>query len=186
LGGQAVAELDENGAKRTGIIYANGMKVANYSLVTYPSPHWVTLWCCTDPVTGGFATNGTPGEYVFPSQLDPLGADVTRPPEPLQQFEEPAYLNPHKDIFWPIEYTGGQTGELEIGMAEWEQRLQNTRDTIAARDAARRNDLITALLIMERNPNVGIQASGPGGSVTLWGRETAKNDTDPIRLAAGA
>jgi hypothetical protein len=100
-------------------------------------------------------------------------------------YEEPSYLNPNKDFLWPIAYEGGQTGELERGMTEWKQRLQNTRDTIAARDAARRGDLTTAQQIMELNPNVGIQATGPGGRVTLWGKEAAGFLTGLFEITGG-
>lgn len=71
-------------------------------------------------------------------QLDPLGADVTwPPPEPLP-FEEPSYLNPNKDYFWPLEYQWNDItlvvetrSQRDLAISDWEQRLQNTWDTIA-------------------------------------------------------
>jgi YD repeat-containing protein len=38
LGGQAVAELNEQGIKKQGSIYANGMKIANCDFYSYPTP----------------------------------------------------------------------------------------------------------------------------------------------------
>jgi hypothetical protein len=132
-------------------------------------------------VTGNQSLSNQTGAFgLGMSYLDPLGADVTNPPDPTV-YEEPSYLNPNKDFLWPIAYEGGQTGELERGMAQYEswmyariEAANNLAEDLAeVRAAAIRGDMTTVQKILERNPNIGIEASGPGGRVTLWGREAA-------------
>jgi hypothetical protein len=149
-------ELDENGAKKTSFIYANGMKVASVFLSAYPSPHWVTHWHHTNPVTGDSFKTGQASEYFGGQNLDPLGADVSTPPDPMT-FEEPSWLDPRKDFFWPVEYEANWTGEAERGMAEYASRVNADYDRRRAEYfwSTGRRDL--AMEIVARNPNVGLE-----------------------------
>jgi hypothetical protein len=94
-------------------------------------------------------------------------------------FEEPAYLDPKKNFFWPIEAQGGPTGEAAAGMAEYAARVNASYD----RDRAEyfwshgRRDL--AQEIVAKNPNVGIDYKIFGFGLdkpqtgTLWGSAAA-------------
>jgi hypothetical protein len=85
--------------------------------------------------------------------------DVTTDPALAQQYAPPIYTEPLRDLLNPLQIEGSWTGELESGMAEYEGRLQNTRDTIAAREAWKKGDRQTWEAILARNPNVGIEGT---------------------------
>lgn len=180
LGGQAVAELNENGARTKGFVYANGMKVTEYKLFTYPTTNWQAHWQHTDPLTGNHFESDQAGIYGYNmSYLDPLGADVTTEPPPAG-FEEPSYLDPNKDFFWPVEYqwnditlVGETRSQRDLAMS---QHI-DVMDMVSAREAWRRGDISTALGIIERNPNVGLEVRSfrVGETVTfsIFGRDAA-------------
>src|SRR5438094_2500829 len=71
---------------------------------------------CTNPVTGAVITTDANASYPTRQEPDPLGRDLVTPPD-VGVVSEPLGNNLIQQHSWPIEYTGGQTGELEIGMA---------------------------------------------------------------------
>jgi hypothetical protein len=137
----------------------------------------------TDPVTGSHFETGHSGSQYYPlgnRQLDPLGRDVTEPPDPLN-YEEPVYLNPQKDFFWPVEYqwnditlVGETRSQRDLAMSAWEQGMIDIQDKLRAEDAWKRGDQATWEKILANNPNVGIEEGGR----TLWGREASEFLTD--------
>jgi YD repeat-containing protein len=192
LGGQAIAEITEQGVVRKNFIYASGMKVAECTRYTYPTNYWDTVWQHTNPVTGSHFVTGHSGGSYYPwanRQLDPLGADVTEPPDPLQPIEEPSYLNPNKDFFWPLQYeanditlVGETRSQRDLAMSDWDQGMIAIQDKLRAEDAWKRGDQATWEKILANNPNVGIQEGGR----TLWGKEASDflNDQHDKMLAS--
>jgi len=101
LGGKVVAELDSTGYKRMGHIYAGGMEIATQTIWN-PGGGWHLSWTSTNPVTGTEYTTDE-NHYIGRKEIDPLGADVTNPPQAIPSPEEPPFFNPKFDHM-PLEY----------------------------------------------------------------------------------
>jgi YD repeat-containing protein len=181
LGGQVVAELDNTGYKRTGYIFVGGMRIARQD-VWNPGYGGQVFWLSTNPATGSEYSLDS-SRYVGRKELDPLGADVTNPPDHTL-VSEPSFYDPKFNLM-PIEYTGGPLDDsipdwyLNMANAEWDANQASNMYSIGRRDLAQ--------AILAHNPNVGIVASGHGvgllaeyagghvenGSLTLWGSDAA-------------
>ena len=155
LGGKTIEELNASGGWTSSPIYVNGMLVADYKPKLSSSYPDIMLWRHMDPVTGNSAWSGRVGETGGFSQIDPLGNDVTYPPDPLT-YEDPHYLDPNVETFWPMEMEWGPSQDFLDAMADYESRINANHD----RDQAEyfwshgRRDL--AIDIISQNPNVGI------------------------------
>ncbi len=57
-------------------------------------------------------------------------------------------------------FGGVMSAETRAGMAEYEHRLQNTRDANAAQSAINRGDTNRAAAILASNPQVGMETGG--------------------------
>ena len=169
LGGKTIEELDQNGVKARGYVYAGGTRIATQTFSGGSSEVQIES---TNPVTGAAILTDANGAYVNRQEPDPLGRDLTTQPDltvavdpiPNPKWEEPR----------PIEYAAHWTGELEIGMAQY----LNTMQMIEARYAFERwlksektsnIDYNIWQNILSKNPNVGIVA----GKKTYWGAAAA-------------
>ncbi len=172
LGGKVVAELDNTGYKRTGYIYAGGMQIAQQHIWN-PGYGFYIHWLSTSPATGSEYTMVS-GGYVGRKELDPLGADVTNPPDPTIA-SEPVFYNPRFSNM-PIEYEWGPSDEYLAGMSWWEGQLDaavnyeaNVQLTAYVADLWQ-SDRSAAEAILEHNPNIGVQTAD---GTTRWGQEAA-------------
>src|SRR5262249_25122875 len=80
LGGAVIAHLDGQGNKISSNIYAQGMQLATE--VIWWSGYTRMEWQHTEPVTGSNIVSNYVGNELRTQELDPLGADVTTPPDP--------------------------------------------------------------------------------------------------------
>jgi YD repeat-containing protein len=186
LGGKVVAELDAQGTKTAGHVYMQGMELAKETVMFLSPPYSLISWQHTDPVTGSNLASNFTGQFNGTQELDPLGTDVTTPPDP-QEPPLPPYMDTHKAVAWPIEYTGGPSDEygitnqyLNMANTGWDAHLAEGYSSIGRPDLAQ--------AILAHNPNVGIVATGVGvgllaelvghhlenGSLTLWGEDAAR------------
>ena len=127
LGGKVVAELDNTGYKRDGHVYAGRMEIAQHHIFD-PGHGFYTNWLSTSPATGSEYLLGS-GRWVSRKEIDPLGADVTNPPDPTI-VSEPVFYN-QKFSQMPIEYTGGPSEYYQSGMDWYLTVLGNTLSDLA-------------------------------------------------------
>lgn len=173
LGGKVAAELDAAGNKVTGYIYVGGMRIARqYNVAVWGS---TVVWESTNPATGTEVT--LPASRVAArTELDPLGADVTSPPEPAE-VEPPPFYNPKYDTM-DRDYSWRPSEVSQQAMAEYERMVRDTSDMASARAAWQRGDRSLAQQILARNPNVGVEVTQGGQTTTVWGAE-ALGSTQP-------
>jgi YD repeat-containing protein len=171
LGGKVVAEMDSNGYKRVGHIYAGEMEIATQTIFN-PGHGSQVSWSSTNPATGShYALDN--GRNAGREELDLLGADVTNPPDsnPLTVDEPPLYNPKFNDR--PLEYSWGPSQEVADAMSWWEDQLAITEQAIAERDdlqkAWQAHDIKTMQAILS-NHLAGVQ--GPDGR-SLFGKEAA-------------
>lgn len=167
--GKTIAHLDQSGNKILGYVYAGGTRVATQ--IISGGSNSVQLES-TNPVTGATVLMDTSGNYLGREEPDPLGRDLTSPPDPLLVIDPLFSAKLNEPM--PLEYAAHWTGELELGMA---QHL-DTMDMIRAREAYTRwlgsertsnPDRRIWEEILNRNPNVGIVK----GEETLWRKDAA-------------
>jgi len=115
LGGKTIAELNQNGAKTTGYVYAGGARIATQHV--YVSTNAVEI-TCTNPVTGSAITTDANAAYALRQEPDALGRDLATPPD-HGLVSEPLSNPLFKDRVMPIEYTGGPSDYYEQGNADW-------------------------------------------------------------------
>ena len=160
LGGQIVAELSQTGLKTRGFVYAGGMRLATQ----YPDSSGGSVsWTMTSPVSGSEYI--VEGSNFFRTELDPLGTDVTNPPQ-QGVVVEPVFYN-DKFSHLPLEYEWGPSDEAHKNMNEWASLVAFTWANVAeanrAADLWQRGDRDAAIEILTRNPNIGVQ-DGSGNS----------------------
>jgi YD repeat-containing protein len=181
--GKTIAHLDPSGNKILGYVYAGSTRVATQTISGSSN---AVQFESTNPVTGATVAMDASGIYLAREEPDPLGRDLTNPPDPL------IVTDPLSSEKWnepmPLEYAAHWTGELESGMA---QHL-DTMDMVRAREAYSRwlgsertsnPDRRIWEEILNRNPNVGIVK----GEETLWGQDAADffaNNSDRITMGA--
>ena len=78
--GKTIAHLDQSGNKILGYVYAGGTRVATQ--IISGGSNSVQLES-TNPVTGATVLMDTSGNYLGREEPDPLGRDLTSPPDPL-------------------------------------------------------------------------------------------------------
>ena len=190
LGGQVIATLDAQGNKTAGYVYMQGTRLATETVQTWPSPtHSRISWENTDPVTGSSCEVGLQRFYWGMQELDPLGSDVTSPPSPPDplSYETPGYLSPERPIHYEIE--GGPSQDYLNANADWARQMDDMYDRGLAEYYWSKGNRSAAQQILARNPNVGLNISGPGaaelagrleaslgrnGSLTIWGSQAAR------------
>lgn len=169
LGGKTIVELDQNGVKTKGHVYAGGARLATQTVATGSDS---VQYEATNPVTGTAFTTDASGNRVSQVEPDPLGRDLTTAPDSTlvldpvsgSKWNEPLYL----------EYQANWTGEMESGMRQY-QKYVNERTAIYIYNATKR-DFIMALLdlartgenkyydkaqkILSKNPNFRISING--------------------------
>jgi YD repeat-containing protein len=154
LGGKVVAELDNTGYKRVGHIFAGGMEIATQRIWN-PGYGSEVTWVGSNPATGSSYMSDT-GRYVARQEFDPLGTDVTNPPDTnLLTVDQPVFDNPKFDHM-PLEYEGGPSEDAQIpdwylhmAYAQWDMHLAQGYWQSGHRDLAAE--------IVANNPNVGVQ-----------------------------
>jgi YD repeat-containing protein len=173
LGGQVVAELDNTGYKRTGYIFVGGMRIARQD-VWNPGYGGQVFWLSTNPETGSEYSLDSAGN-MGRKELDPLGTDVTNPPDPAL-ISEPSFYDPKFNLM-PIEYTGGPSEYFQEGMAWYEGQLnaaehydENVKIAAALGDLWQSNRS-AAENVLAHNPNIGVTSLSSG--ITRWGAEAA-------------
>jgi YD repeat-containing protein len=156
LGGKVIAELDETGYKRRGYVFSGGMQLATQHVWPSGSGHYVE-WNSTSPATG--SEYSQLGWLLARKELDPLGNDVTNPPDPTI-IPEPVFYNPKFDQL-PLMIEGDPSAAYEQANADWANLVAATFQTARDRDlaeglwqAGKRSD---AMAILMKNPNVGIE-----------------------------
>ena len=99
---------------------------------------------------------------------------MTNPPDP-NVYEQPLYLDPTSVFSSPIENRShAWAWEGDIAMADWGDRIQNTRDTIRAEHYWATGRCGLAIEIISQNPNVGIEfRAGREFSGTIFGSQAA-------------
>lgn len=156
LGGKVVAELDETGYKRLGYVFAGGMQIASQHVLD-PGPGHLIDWASTSPATG--SEYRPLSSLLSRQELDPLGNDVTNPPDPMF-IPEPVFYNPKFDDM-PLLMEGGPSAAYEQANADWAVLVTATIQ--AAQDRARAESLwqsgkrSEAMAILAKNPNVGVE-----------------------------
>jgi len=181
LGGKIIEQLDQNGSKLLGYVYAGDTRVATQSISGSSSSIQLET---TNPVTGASVLMDVNGNYATRQEPDPLGRDFAVVPDST------AAVDPIASSKWnepmPLEYAPNWTGEMEIGMAQY----VDTMDMIMAREAYKRwlksertsnRDRQIWEEILYRNPNVGIVE----GQKTYWGTDAADfltSNSDQITL----
>jgi len=116
LGGKTIEELDQNGVKTKGYVYSGGARVATQNVWSGGSSIQIES---TNPVTGGVTTTDASGSYAGRQEPDPLGRDLTSPPDPTIALD-PIGVSSKMNSPMYIEYQGNWTGEMESGMAQYE------------------------------------------------------------------
>jgi YD repeat-containing protein len=184
LGGKTIAEVGSNGVIGDRFVYFGGARIATQHNYGYSTPAEIGM---TNPVTGAAITTDANASYPARQEPDPLGRDLVTPPE--QGLVSDPVSGVLKDRWMPIEYTGGQTDEVNIGMAIYLDAMQ----MVMAREAYKRwlnvdqsektknAEYDTWTNILNKNPNVGIVA----GKDTLWGKSAAdflKKNANAITL----
>src|SRR6185369_3204232 len=167
--GKTIAQLDQNGIKILGYVYAGGTQMATQNISGGSNSVEIES---TNPITGAKVLMNANGEYLDREEPDPLGRDFASPPDPM------VIVDPLSSSKWnepmPIEYAPHWTGELESGMDQY----MDTMDMVRAREAYNRwlksertsnPDRRIWEEILFGNPNVGILK----GEQTLWGSEAA-------------
>jgi hypothetical protein len=177
LGGKVVAELNTQGLHVTNHIYAGGMELAQH----FPFlGSGAVNWLHTDPVTGSSFSTNTNRTFSNQKELDPLGADVTTPPPPMQP---PSFFSPARNWAWAVEATWGPSEEYLRANAARASEMNDRWDMNMASLAAQHGNRAKYEEILHLNPNVGIMATGKSGSTTLWGAEAANFLTGTFILA---
>jgi YD repeat-containing protein len=156
LGGQVVAELDETGYKRRGYVLAGGMRLATQNIGN-PGYGSHVSWTSTSPATGSEYMPDV--SLLGRKELDPLGNDVTQPPEPTI-VPEPVFYNPKFDQM-PLLLEGGPSEEYQRANADWARLVGATFQAIHDREQAetlwQSGKRSEAMAILMKNPNVGIE-----------------------------
>ena len=189
LGGKVIAQLDETGYKWLGYVFAGGMQIATQH-VWSPGSGFGVAWTTTSPATGSEYMVG--GPYLSRKELDPLGADVTEPPQP-QLVLEPVFYNPKFDQM-PLQIEGGPSDEYEQNNADWASLVTATIQAAQQRDRAEKlwqsGKRSEAMAILNKNPNVGIEYRAlVNGEVVQSGSYFGKDAADflnGINIALGA
>jgi YD repeat-containing protein len=154
--GKVIAGLDETGYKRQGYVFAGGMQIATQH-VWNPGFGYDVELTTTSPATGSEYMVG--GPYLGRKELDPLGADVTAPPQP-QLLMEPVFYNPKFDQML-LQIEGGPSDEYEQNNADWANLVTATIQAAQERDRAEKlwqsGKRSEAMAILHANPNVGIE-----------------------------
>ena len=107
-----------------------------------------------DPLIGSLINPQSLNRYTYVSNnplryIDPSG---------LFQVHFPANIDPHS-----------HTGEGEAAEAEFDQRVQNTRDAVAATDAARNGDWDRVNELMQNNATLEYEGASASGDDTGFG-----------------
>ena len=185
LGGKVVAELNDTGFKERGHIFAGGMEVATQYQW---NPGFSVIWTSTSPGTGSeYMTD----MYFSRKELDPLGTDVTYPPEP-QSVSEPIFYSP-KFHEMPLMIEGGPTEEYDQANREWASIMgaafQSGNDRDRAEKLWQTGKRSEAMSILMKNPNVGIEyrAISKGEVITSgsWFGKDAADFLNGINIAVG-
>jgi len=176
LGGKVVAEFDNAGYKHIGRIYAGAMEIATQTIWNQGAGSQVS-WHSTNPATGSRYGSDS-GRNVGREELDPLGSNVTVPPDsnPLTIDPPPLYDPRFSDK--PLEYSWGPSQEAQDAMDWYEQQLyaaehyeENLQLAARANHLWQSNDRSGAEAIVSNNPNIGVQG---GDGTTRWGADAAE------------
>jgi len=102
-------------------------------------------------VTGAAVRTDVNGTYAAKEEPDPLGRELSTPPDPTFASDT---LNLAKfNDSLPIEYTGGPTPDFLKSQSDWARDM----DLRSLRSALVNGFNATALLILQKNPNIGIR-----------------------------
>jgi uncharacterized protein YcfJ len=114
--GYVIDEIDPQGQKTKGYIYAAGERLAEH--VTTPSYNTIH-WQHKNPMTGSWIEVSADAQYRYGSrrEMDPMGREVGTE-APANPPEEPPESPKRSPMY--IENTGGQTSEAELGMQLYE------------------------------------------------------------------
>jgi len=81
LGGKTIVELNQNGTKD---LWATYIPAARWSRHSTPTVFYnTTEMNCTNPVTGSVINTDVNASYPARQEPDPLGRDLTNPPDPM-------------------------------------------------------------------------------------------------------
>jgi len=116
LGGYVLSELDGQGQKSKGYIYAAGERIAEQ--VT--TPYYNTIaWQHKNPLTGSWVEVAAADAMPTRHEMDPMGRGVGTAAPPIPSEPSP----PARTAYYEIE--GGQTAEGELGMQLYEDMYIN-------------------------------------------------------------
>ena len=79
LGGKTIAEVGSSGAIGDTSVYSGGARIATQHHYGYSTSAQIE---CTNPVTGATITTDANASYPVRQEPDPLGRDLTSPPQP--------------------------------------------------------------------------------------------------------
>jgi hypothetical protein len=148
LGGKAVAELGNTGAKQVGYIFAGGMLVATQSIYLGGSS---VGWISTSPATGSeYMTD----MFLARKELDPLGVDVTYAPTP-GLISEPIFYNPKFDQM-PLQIEGGPSEEYQRANEAWANEMLAAFYLPQAEELWQTGKASAAMRLLANNPNLGV------------------------------
>jgi hypothetical protein len=118
LAGYVINEIDAQGHKTKGYVYAGGERLAEQ--VTTPWYNTIT-WQHKNPMTGSWVEVSAYSPSAGRREMDPMGREVgtTAPPSPPSEPPPPTRAPNY------IENFGGQTSEAELGMQLFEDFYVN-------------------------------------------------------------
>jgi hypothetical protein len=118
-------------------------------------------WLSTSPATGSEYQLSSAANYVNRKEFDPLGADVTTPPDPTV-IREPVFYSP-KFSNMAMEYEWGPSEEYLQANADWAAQMNETWENIRqmheAEDLWQNGDRSGAKMILNNNPNIGVETA---------------------------
>jgi hypothetical protein len=148
LGGKTIEELDQNGNKTTGYVYAGNAKVASQTVAFGSNSVHIES---TNPVTGAAILTDANGNGATRQEPDPLGRDLTQVPDPT------VAIDPLSSSKWndpmPIEASWGPSAEYLAANAAW----ANDMDLRSLEQALVNHYRATCQSILDKNPNIGIR-----------------------------
>ena len=115
MSGYVVDEINPDGSKFKGYVYAGGERLAEHAI--RPGFNTIT-WQHKNPMTGSWIETSASDRGAVRSEVDPMGRDVgTAAPQTIN-LSEPAPPPTRSPMY--LENIGGQTSEAELGMQLYE------------------------------------------------------------------
>ena len=164
LGGKTIAEVGSNGVIGDTFVYSGGARIATQHHYWYSTPAVIET---TNPVTGAAITTDANASYPARQEPDPLGRDLTSPPQPGLVSDPVSGVL--KDRWMPIEYTGGPSQDYLDANADWDSEMRFQTFLYQTDYFKHKNEFINAVVnkdftlaeqILDKNPNFWISING--------------------------